>query len=291
MIDIVLVGASGWLGRCVSERLPGVIVVSAQAVLAGGGDVVRSLLEGHDRVVINVAGSRMGSRDTMQRLNVDLPVILAEEIVQFGGHLVQLGSAAEYGTAQPDGLCLEEAVAKPESDYGQTKLAGTQRVLDLGCATVLRVFNVAACPPQEGSPLADVVERVSSAKASGADVRLLSAGTVRDWVSREYVCESIEHAALHRPIGLFNVCSGTGIRLGEAVQLAMALLRCPVGVEDMEVFSPTVVIGRPDRWRDVSRLSQRFGPSDLARIIGASASGVSSCNADEEGKVSGSLGA
>ncbi|WP_024287619.1 NAD(P)-dependent oxidoreductase [Cellulomonas sp. KRMCY2] len=283
MTEIVLVGASGWFGQHIRDRVPDLIAVSAEAVLTSRGDVVRQLLVGQDRVVVNAAGSRKGTREMMQRLNVDLPEVLAQQINRYGGHLVHLGSAAEYGTSQPDGVCDERGVEAPETDYGRTKLVGTQRVRELGRTTVLRVFNVAASPPQPGSPLADIAERVRSAIASGADVELLSAGTVRDWVRPEFVCESIVHAAVHRPVGVFNLCSGNGVRIGDAVQMALVLLGATVRVNDLGAAPPTIVIGKPDRWSAISRMSERITVSDVAGVLRTTASGSASGTSDGEG--------
>jgi len=291
MTEVVLIGASGWFGGHIRDRMRDLITVPAQAVLASGGEVLRPLLDGADRAIVNAAGARTGTPDTLQRLNVDLPDILAQQVARLGGHLVHLGSAAEYGTAQPGGTCAEDAVPAPESDYGRTKLAGSLRVLDQGRATVLRIFNVAACPPQPGSPLADIAERVRSAIASGTDVELLSAGTVRDWVRLAYVCDSIAYAARQRPTGVFNICSGVGVQMGDAVRTAVALLGSPAGVRDLEVFPPTAVVGSPDLWSETSQMSEPLTVGGLAAILQAAVTGCATDDSDGGGGAGGRLGA
>ncbi|MCR6491749.1 NAD(P)-dependent oxidoreductase [Cellulomonas sp. P24] len=267
MSGVILIGASGWIGREVGNRLPDSTTVPAESVLESRGDALRPFLEDGESVVINAAGSRYGPLETMRRYNADLPEILAQQVARFGGHLVHISSAAEYGLEQPGGLCHEDAVAAPTSDYGRTKLSGTRAVLDLHEASVLRVFNIAASEPQEGSAFADIIERVARAVATHADAQLLSAGTVRDWVSLQFVCESIAYAADRRPAGLYNICSGTGVRIGDAVEVALAELAPTSNVRNLERFPSTTVIGVPDRWTGVSGLSQALGASALAKVV------------------------
>jgi nucleoside-diphosphate-sugar epimerase len=273
MTAVVLIGASGWFGRRLRDRLPGCTVVAADDILRTEGAALPPLLGDRDTVIVNAAGARHGTEEVMQRLNVDLPTLLGDAVARDGGHVVHLGSAAEYGLDQPDGVCHESADALPGSDYGRTKLAGTQRLLGGGLATVLRVFNVAADPPQEGSPLADVVARIAAAIARGADVEVVSAGTVRDWVSADFVCASVVHAAEVRPAGVYNLCSGAGVRMGDAVEEALNAIGVAVGVRDLAMAPATVVIGTPDRWRSTSGLAEAFGLTELAGVLARAARG------------------
>lgn len=283
----VLIGASGWLGGSVRKRLPDAPVVSAQDVLVRGPAALRPLLVGDHPVVINVAGVRHGDRETLWHLNADLPGILTEEITRVQGHLVHLGSAAEYGTAQRGGLCREEAVPAPESEYGRSKLAGTLRALASDRATVLRVFNVAADRPQPGSPLSDVLERLRAGVALGQDIELLASSTVRDWVRPEFVCDSVVWAAAHAPIGVFNVCSGVGVPIGDVVQEAARLLGSRSRVKDLGAFPPSTVIGSPDRWHAVSGLSEHVTTALLAWLLSSAAAARSPDMLHDEGGLGG----
>lgn len=282
-MTFLLVGAAGWFGGFLRERLPDAVAVSASDVLSTNGRVLEPLLDRPGAVVVNAAGARSGDPETMRRLNAELPGLLVAEVERAAGHLVHLGSAAEYGLGQPGGLCVEDAVPAPESEYGRTKLAGTMRALDGGRATVLRVFNVAAVPPQAGTPLAEVAERVRSAVADDRDVELLSAGTVRDWVRPSFVCASVVQAAQDRAVGVFNVCSGTGVAMGAAVEAALRRLGSLRRVVDLAVYPPTTVIGSADRWRDASGLGEALAVDDLGAILGSAVSGRVHEQQDEDG--------
>ncbi len=270
----VLVGARGWLGSRLALGLPGVAGVRASEVLdAGPGGPAALARLGPDDVVVNAAGARGGDADLMERLNALLPMLLAERAAAVGAHLVHLGSAAEYGLTQ-DGVCREDGEPNPGSPYGRTKLAGTLACLASGHATVLRLFNVADVPPQPGTPLADVAERLRVALASGTDVELLSPGTVRDWVTREFVVASVRRAAELAPAGVYNVCSGIGVGMGEAVEAALRQLGSRSRVVDLGVHPPSSVVGTPDRWRTVSGLRGDVTAERLGQVLSATVTGA-----------------
>lgn len=264
---VALVGATGWLGEYIRESLPEAVPISATEILDSGGEVLSDLLTGPEWVVVNAAGARQGLSSTLLRLNAELPGILATTTRAVGAHLVHLGSAAEYGFTPSDVVCDESGPARPASEYGRTKLQGTLAALEGGNATVLRVFNVLADPPQDASPLADVAARVRRAFTEGIDADLLSAGTVRDWVRREFVRNSVVYAVANRPKGLFNLSSGTGCSMGEIAGTAMELLGSEHRVRDLEAFPPTVVVGKPDAWRRRSGLAQDIGALEVAEVV------------------------
>ncbi|GCD20837.1 NAD-dependent epimerase/dehydratase family protein [Cellulomonas algicola] len=261
----VLVGASGHLGTVVADLLGDVVAVPARDVLERGPDAMRGVVR-PGAVVVNAAGARRGEPEALRRLNVELVAALVTVVDETSGHLVQLGSAAEYGTAQPGGLCAEDAEPAPESPYGVTKAEGTQCALASGRATVLRVFNVASEPPQDGTPLADVVARVARARA-GSPVELISAATVRDWVRPSFVARSVERAVRLRPVGVFNVASGEGVAMGDAVAGALDLLGVPAGVHDLAAAPASTVVGTADLWRSTSGLAEAVTTSDLAALV------------------------
>ena len=75
--------------------------------------------------------------DLMSRLNVDLPVELAQCVARErtpdgwrGLALVQAGSAFEYGVLQ--GFITEESEPQPNTPYGEAKLEATRRIRDVG---------------------------------------------------------------------------------------------------------------------------------------------------------------
>jgi len=271
MTAVVLIGGSGWLGGHLRAEFPDAEIVSATEALASDGLAVLRQMTADRQVIVNAAGALSGNADTMMQLNSALPGILARAAENVGGHVVHLGSAAEYGMTQPGGWCDEDATAHPTSDYGRTKLEGTVKALNYGHTTVLRVFNVAGCPPQVGSPLEDIAQRLRIAVERGSDVELLSAGTVRDWVTPTFICASVAAAANGRIRGLFNVASGVGVRMGDAVETAIKMIRVQARTIDLARVAASTVVGNPERWRAASGLADVVTTEQLARILLASA--------------------
>lgn len=266
MSRTVLIGASGWLGRQIAAAHgPGLQIVAADAVLDEERTPSR-VLAGSD-LIINAAGAKGGDAGAMIRYNVHLVELLVQQAVASGGHLVHLGSAAEYGLHQPGGTCRESAACLPGSPYGVTKLAASLIAAGSGHATVLRVFNILAVPPQPGSPLEDVAQRIATGVRTGAPVELLSAGTQRDWVPAGFVLDSVHYASAHRPSGIFNICSGRAVSMRAAAGRALAALQAPDRVRDLEQFPPSTVVGSPDAWQAVSGLSCSVGAGTVGDML------------------------
>lgn len=262
MSDVLLIGAGGWLGRRIRDALGDVRTFAARSVLADGARALAAALEDREVVVVNAAGVRSGRAAEMWAANRDLPRLIAEAVSRAGGHMVHLGSAAEHAVAAGDGV----PGSPPPSEYGRSKLAGTLAALETGCATVLRVYNVASSPPQPGSPLEDLVDRIRVGLTEGR-VELWSASTVRDWVTPRFVALSAVRAADLQTPGAFDVCSGVGVAMADAVRSAIALLSSDAEVVDLRAAEPTTVVGRPGPWHEVSGLAEEMSASILGGLL------------------------
>lgn len=150
---VLLLGAGGFLGGHVHAglgRQEDFEIVAAppsgdlDLAGAGPGDWDRLLGEAAPDAVVNCAGRTSGSPEELWRGNVTLVrgLILAALRQSAPPRLLHLGSAAEYG---PQGGVISEATpARPDAPYGQSKLAGTQALLEVRSrlpVTVLRVCN------------------------------------------------------------------------------------------------------------------------------------------------------
>lgn len=256
-MTVVVVGARGWLGSAICRHLPDALPVRA------AGDLAAVLgRAGPHPVVVNAAGVRTGSLPELQHGNVEL----VDHLLEAAGWLVQLGSAAEYGLGVSSPV-TEATVCAPTTDYGRTKYEATQRALASRKATVLRLFNVADSPPQPGSPLADILGRVLAGVSNGVDVEVLSAGTVRDYVTREFVARSVASAVDGRPAGVFNLASGQPVSVMDLATAAVAILGSTVAVTDLAHFPATQMYGQPDAWEAVSGMRQRLDATAVARLV------------------------
>lgn len=216
--------------------------------------------------VVNCAGATTGSPEVLAAANVTAVRALVTAMYQSRtpARLVQIGSAAEYGRAEPGAPVAESAPVRPASLYGVTKLAGTELVglgrtagLD---AVVLRVFNVVgAGAPEDGLPGRAVVQ-LRKAMAGGTEFRLGPLGGVRDFVDARDVADAVLAAAAAPalPHPVVNIASGQGVAARALVEelLAVSGYEGPV-YEDAPGSGRSAAL--PWMQADVSRARQDLG--------------------------------
>lgn len=244
---IMVIGARGFLGAHVRSQAQ---VAGAEVVTAGRSALPGS--PGHRRLdlaaddpaqiaevlaqvapdaVVNCAGATAGDTDTLvtENLTGTYMLVKAMLIAKGPGRLVHLGSAAEYGMAEPGIPVTEHARPRPATLYGATKLAGT-RLVELAVAAgldavVLRVFN----PVGPGAPASGLPGRLAAelrqALSHGTEVRLSSLDAVRDFVDARDVADAVIAAAAARalPHQLLNIGSGRGVPVRELVRQLVAI--------------------------------------------------------------------
>ncbi|SHG67252.1 NAD-dependent epimerase/dehydratase family protein [Streptoalloteichus hindustanus] len=227
MTRYLLLGASGFLGRHVGDRLAA--EAGAEVVTAGraapGGDrphlrvdlaavdadrLAGALAEVAPDVVVNATGAVGGAPAALAALNVTAVSTLAAALsrVDRPARLVHLGSAGEYGLVERGRPVTETTPPHPVGGYGLSKLAGTE-VLRLARETgldvvVLRVFN----PIGPGVPASSLLGRLVE-QARAAEIRLGPLGDYRDFVDARDVADAVVAAATApRPPWLLNIASG-----------------------------------------------------------------------------------
>jgi nucleoside-diphosphate-sugar epimerase len=229
--------------------------------------------------VVNCAGATTGSPEVLAAANVTAVHALVTAMcqAQVPARLVQIGSAAEYGRAEPGVPVTESAPPRPASLYGVTKLAGTDLVglgrtagLD---AVVLRVFNVVgAGAPEDGLPGRAAVQ-LRKAMAAGTDLRLGPLDGVRDFVDARDVAEAALAAAAAPvlPHPVINIASGQGVTSRTLIGELLAVSGYEGAVhEDAPGSDRTAAL--PWMQADVSRARQDLGwqPSrDLRASVSA----------------------
>ncbi|OKK20705.1 reductase [Streptomyces sp. CB00455] len=230
---VLLIGANGYLGRYVADRLLADPAVQLTALgrgddadvrfdLATGspGALTRFLDAVHPGVVINCAGATRGGARELTRHNTVAVATICESLRRSGcgARLVQLGCAAEYGPSQPGSSTAEDAVPRPGGPYGVSKLAATELVLGSGLdAVVLRVFSPVGPGTPAGSPLGRLAEAMRRAMQSGdGELRLSGLGVQRDFVDVRDVARAVHAASLSAAQGVVNIGTGRAVRLREA---------------------------------------------------------------------------
>lgn len=179
-------------------------------------DALRDTLDAFaPTLIVNLAGYGVdrGERDpvTATLVNVTLPRVLAEWAAPRDARLVHVGSALEYGTASGD--LREDTRATPTTLYGETKLAGTEAVAEVGARTGARVmtarlFTVYGLGEHAGRLLPSIIE----ARTNGAALPLSEGRQRRDFCYVEDVAD-----------GLLRLADAP-VRPGEIVNLATGVL-------------------------------------------------------------------
>ncbi|MER6994168.1 NAD-dependent epimerase/dehydratase family protein [Streptomyces sp. NPDC000410] len=230
---VLLLGANGFLGRFVADRLLADPAVHLTALgrgddadvrfdLAGGspGALTRFLDAVHPGVVINCAGATRGGARDLTRHNTVAVATVCEALRRSGcgARLVQLGCASEYGPSQPGSSTAEDAVPRPGGPYGVSKLAATELVLGSGLdAVVLRIFSPVGPGTPAGSPLGRLAEAMRRAMQSGdGELKLSGLGVQRDFVDVRDVARAVHAASLSAAQGVVNIGTGRAVRLRDA---------------------------------------------------------------------------
>ncbi|MFC7219822.1 NAD-dependent epimerase/dehydratase family protein [Streptomyces polyrhachis] len=230
---VLLLGANGFLGRYVADRLLADPAVQLTALgrgddadvrfdLATGspGALTRFLDAVHPGVVVNCAGTTRGSAKDLIRHNTVAVATVCEALrrASVSPRLVHLGCAAEYGPAQPGSSTAEDAMPRPGGPYGVSKLAASELVLGSGLdAIVLRVFSPVGPGTPAGSPLGRLAEALRRAMQQGdGELKLSGLGAQRDFVDIRDVARAVHAAALSAAQGVVNIGSGRAVRLRDA---------------------------------------------------------------------------
>lgn len=281
---VAVLGASGFIGRWVSRKVQqsGAELVCfvrdvdrSAAVLARYG-VNASIQRGDAReadalsrslgavaphVVVNLMayGVNPAHKDEAEAyaVNADFPGHLAEMLAGSGpswegNRLVHVGTQYEYGRVDQ---FHEDQVAEPTTLYGESKLAGTEAVIDVSTqsglrATTARVFNVFG--PGEGEHR--LLPSLARAGREGVPIDLTSGEQERDFCYVEDIAEGLLRLAAADGLGgdPINLASGRLTRVAELIgeaahqlQIDRHLLRFGARPDRAaEVLKPRVFVDR-----------------------------------------------
>lgn len=231
---VLLLGADGFLGRHVAERLLADPATQLTALgrrddsdvrfdLADGspGALARFLDAVHPGVVVNCAGTtRGGTRDLVRHNTVAVATVCeALRRSHCGARLVHLGCGSEYGPGPAGSSTGEDAAPRPGNPYGVSKLAASELVLgsDLD-AIVLRVFSPVGPGTPTASPLGRLAEALRRVMQNGdPELKLGGLGAQRDFVDVRDVARAVHAASLSAAQGVVNIGTGRAVRLKDVV--------------------------------------------------------------------------
>ncbi|MDQ0940931.1 NAD(P)-dependent oxidoreductase [Streptomyces sp. V1I1] len=274
---VLLLGANGFLGRFVADRLLADPAVHLTALgrgddadvrfdLAGGspGALTRFLGAVHPGVVINCAGATRGGARDLTRHNTVAVATVCEALRRSGcgARLVQLGCASEYGPSQQGSSTAEDAIPRPGGPYGVSKLAATELVLGSGLdAVVLRVFSPVGPGTPAGSPLGRLAEAMRRAMQAGdGELKLSGLGVQRDFVDVRDVARAVHAASLSAAQGVVNIGTGRAVRLRDAAAVLARVAGYAGALHELDAPSGRPSIGAPRSESVLEQLSATPAP-------------------------------
>lgn len=283
---VAIVGATGFIGRWVADavlargdaalllaRDAGALAAAFRGMSgemqlgvadARSPEALRDTLDAFSpSLVVNLAGYGVdrGERDPVAAtlVNVTLPRVLAEWAAHGGARLVHIGSALEYGTASGD--LREDTRATPTTLYGETKLAGTEAVTEVGDRTGARVmtarlFTVYGVGEHPGRLLPSIIE----ARITGAALPLSEGRQRRDFCYVEDVADGLLRLADApvRPGEIVNLATGV---LHTVRDFALAAAKA-LGVESSQLQFGAVAVRAEEMVHDpvsIARLRELTG--------------------------------
>jgi len=198
--------------------------------------------------------------EKMWRVNAGVTQRFAMALVMHAPHkirFVSTGSAAEYGNPGCVSLIREDFMGIPANAYGESKLAATNLLLGLGNSSnleviIVRPFNFVGPGLSSSLVLGEICEQLRKGKST---IRVGPLEPVRDFLD---VRDAVEAYALLAEKGdqgeIYNLCSGVGLSVQDALDVALSLTRNGVNIEFKKDIPPGVarVVGCCEKLRSAT---------------------------------------
>jgi nucleoside-diphosphate-sugar epimerase len=266
-MTVLVTGAGGFVGRHLTAglRADGIEVVTAGVSASRGrhyrlsdvtsaaenGEVLRAARP--DRIYHLAGVASSAEPEAFYRVNVGFSAAVAAAAEREAAEavLLLLGTAAEYGEAEPRDLPLREShPCSPRGDYGVSKLRQTA----LGVAAARRgmkvllprAFNIIGPDMPRHTALGDFARQIAEIEAGQrpASLKVGNLAGFRDFIDvRDLVLLLRRMAELPRCFGrIVNLCSGRATRMADVVEQLVAASSLPIRIEvDPRRYKPVDV--------------------------------------------------
>jgi len=194
-----------------------------------------------------------------------------------GARVLLVCSADAYGSAPPGGAPFDEATPlRPGSPYARTKAAAELlggAYADRGMDVVrTRSFNHTGPGQGPNFVLPSFAKQAAEIAAGRREPRLRvgNLDSVRDFLDVRDVVEAyVRLADRQAPTGVYNVASGRGVRIGDALESILRTAGVPAEIEvDAGRFRPTdIAVGDATRLREATGWEPRVAFEDTLRAL------------------------
>lgn len=251
--DIIVTGATGFLGRAVIEQLaalkrpatgvtrralPGLQQVADYADTPAAGVIIH-LAEEADRAAAN----RLG------QAHADAAARIMRSLVSRAGRVVYASSGTVYGDAN-ESPCTPATPVLASDIYSQSKLRNENAARDAG-GTVLRLANLYGSGMSPTNVVSDIARQLGAA----GPLRVRDDTPVRDFLRVEDAARAIALAAISDCTGTYNVGSGMGLSIRQLAGIALVV----AGQPRREIVATQPSARRSISILDVADTRQRLG--------------------------------
>lgn len=153
-----------------------------------------------------------------KQINVDETLRLAQEVIEdFKGRFIHISTSHVYGSELSK--LSEKSSYNPQTNYATQKMLAEESLLDYfgenhPGLVILRVFSVLGWDMPDFT-LGGAVKRI----LSGSNESIANSGDIRDFMTPTSIAKAISIIAKESTIsGVYNLCTGTGITVGEAAR-------------------------------------------------------------------------
>jgi UDP-glucose 4-epimerase len=217
--DILVTGATGFLGRAVIEQLaamgrratgvtrralPGLQQVADYADTPAASVIIH-LAEEADRAVANRLGNAYA----------DAAELIMRSLVSRAGRVVYASSGTVYGDDN-ESPCTPTTPVLASDTYSQSKLRNENLARDAG-GTVLRLANLYGSGMSPTNVVSDIARQLGTA----GPLRVRDDTPVRDFLRVQDAARAIALAAISDCTGTYNVGSGTGLSIRQLAGIAL----------------------------------------------------------------------
>lgn len=252
-MSVLVIGKAGWISStlfstqnsaeftCIAGRsLPQDDEKKSRKTL------LKMISKSQPTTVLNLYGAKTGTKEELFRINSQFPEILAGCAFEIGARFIHIGSAAEYGDkSRKLPISEDEAPGGTLSDYGESKLLGTQGLLSVNSqALVLRVFNIYGPGAPQTNLIRNFAHEIKTQIASSfSELTIRNSRTTRDFLHVSEVSRLITLLLHTEATGVVNLCSGSGVSLGD---LAMEIFQrkeagFPIEIKSLTDIEDTIV--------------------------------------------------